>query len=255
MKITGQEHYPHPRERVWRALLDPEILSRTLPGCEDLEQVGENEYAGKLKMKVGPVQGVFQGGVVLSDLRQPEGYRMAIEGKGAPGFMNGNGTLRLEESEGGTLLHYDIDAQVGGRIASVGQRLLDSSAKVITRQGLAGLGRQLDALAERESESTGAAPADAESDRATAASTESAPPRTAAEAAGGDGAATPRKVPTTDRLESERLPDAPSQAEFAREFAREMSKELLPRGARTALVVAGVLLAVALVALYLRACT
>ncbi len=148
MKIKGSHPLAVPRETVWEAILDPEVLSRTLPGCEDMAPVGDNRFRGKLKMKVGPVQGVFEGGVELLDLDPPNGYDLKMDGKGAPGFVNGKGSLRLEDADGGgTLLHYEIDAQVGGRIAAVGQRLLDSSAKVLTRQGLQGLETQLAARA------------------------------------------------------------------------------------------------------------
>jgi len=144
MKIAGKKQFPVPRDVVWEAVLDPEVLSRTLPGCEDMAPVGDNKFRGKLKMRVGPVQGVFEGGVELLDLDPPNGYNLKMDGKGAPGFVNGAGSLRLEDTDdGGTMLHYDIDARVGGRIAAVGQRLLDSSARVLTRQGLAGFEKQL----------------------------------------------------------------------------------------------------------------
>ena len=145
MKIHGEHRFKAPREKVWEALLDPEVLSRTVPGSEGLEQTGENEFRGKLKMKVGPVQGVFEGRVELSDLEPPSGYRMTIDGRGALGFMNGTGLLSLSDDDEGTLLAYEVDVQVGGRIASVGQRLVESSAKVITRQALRALEGQIDA--------------------------------------------------------------------------------------------------------------
>ncbi|MEM6704826.1 MAG: SRPBCC domain-containing protein [Acidobacteriota bacterium] len=150
MKLAGDYILDAPRELVWRALLDPNVLSKTLPGCEDLREVGENQYEGRLKMKVGPVQGVFEGEVQLSNIDAPNSYDLTIEGKGAPGFMNGNGTLTLADDPGGTKLTYEIDAQVGGRIASVGQRLVESSAKVITKQGLKGLDQQIRGLKESE---------------------------------------------------------------------------------------------------------
>ena len=182
---------------VWEAILDPEVLSRTLPGCEDMAPVGDNQFRGKLKMKVGPVQGVFEGGVELLDLDPPNGYNLKMDGKGAPGFVNGNGSLRLEDTEdGGTLLHYEIDARVGGRIAAVGQRLLDSSAKVLTRQGLQGLEKQLEARA-------AAAPA-------------------------------PDAAPTPAQAESGA--EAPSQAAFAGKFAAGLARELWPYVAGGALV-------------------
>ncbi len=154
MKLTGDHVLDAPRDLVWKALLDPEVLRKTLPGCEDLKEVGENQYAGRLKMKVGPVQGVFEGGVQLSNLDAPNGYDLTIEGKGPPGFMNGTGTLKLEDDPGGTKLIYEIDAQVGGRIASIGQRLVESSAKVITKQGLKGLDQQIQGLKEAEADAT-----------------------------------------------------------------------------------------------------
>ena len=208
MKIKGSHTLAVPRGVVWEAILDPEVLSRTLPGCEDMAPVGDNQFRGKLKMKVGPVQGVFEGGVELLDLDPPNGYRLKMDGKGAPGFVNGNGSLRLEDTDdGGTLLHYEIDAQVGGRIAAVGQRLLDSSAKVLTRQGLQGLEQQ---LAARQ-------PA-------------------------------PASVPTPADT-SEAAPAAPSQAAFAGRFAAGMAREFWPY------LVGGALVALAAIAISLRACS
>ena len=157
MKITGKHALAVPRDVVWEAILDPEVLSRTLPGCEDMAPVGDNQFRGKLKMKIGPVQGLFDGGLELLDLDPPNGYNLKMDGKGAPGFVTGTGAIRLEDTDdNGTLLHYDIDARVGGRIAAVGQRLLDSSAKVLTRQGLQGLDKQLEARAAAAAATAGA---------------------------------------------------------------------------------------------------
>ena len=201
MKVTGTHTLAVPRGVVWEAILDPEVLSHTLPGCEDMAPVGNNQFRGKMKMKVGPVQGLFEGGVELLDLDPPNGYNLKMDGKGAPGFVTGTGSIRLEDmDDGGTLLHYDIDARVGGRIAAVGQRLLDSSAKVLTRQGLQGLEQQLEARA-------AAAPA----------ATAPATPPSPSEAAGGA--------------------EAPSQAAFAGQFAAGLAKELWPYLAGGALVV------------------
>jgi carbon monoxide dehydrogenase subunit G len=145
VKLEGTYTFDAPRETVWQALLDPEVLARTMPGCEKLEQIGENEYKGALKIRVGPVQGQFEGIVNLSNINAPESYRMQVDGKGAPGFMKGVGEVRLEDQGEATLMHYAGEAQVGGRIASVGQRLLDSSAKALTRQSLDGLHEQIKA--------------------------------------------------------------------------------------------------------------
>lgn len=153
MKLQGTHTFDAPRERVWRALLDPDVLARTLPGCEKLERVGENEFRGALNVQVGPVKGQFQGTLVLTDVRPLEGYHMKLDGKGPAGFMNGEGDLRLTDAGSATVLAYDIDSQVGGRVAAVGQRLLESSAKSITRQGLEGLARELAAMGETEAAS------------------------------------------------------------------------------------------------------
>lgn len=141
MKLEGAYTFDAPRDAVWEALLDPDILAKTMPGCEQLERVGQNEYKGALKIKVGPVQGEFQGQVKLLDINPPESYRLEIDGKGAPGFMKGVGQVRLEPRNSQTIIHYSGEAQVGGRIASVGQRLLDSSAKALTRQSLDNLNK------------------------------------------------------------------------------------------------------------------
>jgi uncharacterized protein len=146
MKIQGDYHFDAPRAVVWRALLDPDILARTLPGCEKLERTGETSFAGALTVQVGPVKGQFKGTLDLSDLVELEGYRMKLAGNGQAGFLTGDGTLALSDDGAGTLLRYDIDSQVGGKVAAVGQRLLESSAKVITKQGLEGLARELAAL-------------------------------------------------------------------------------------------------------------
>jgi hypothetical protein len=147
MKLQGEHTFQAPREIVWKTVLDPEVLTNILPGCEDFHQVAENEFEGVLVMKVGPVKGKFQGKVELSDLHEPSSYNLRISGKGAPGFVDGQGVLTLrEDGPSRTILGYEIDAKVGGRIASVGQRLLDSSTKVITRQAMEGLEKHVDAL-------------------------------------------------------------------------------------------------------------
>lgn len=149
MKIQGEYTFDAPRELVWQALLDPEVLARVLPGGEKLERTGDNSFRGALNVQVGPVKGQFQGTLDLTDVRPLEGYHMKLSGNGPAGFMNGQGTIALAPAEEGkTVLAYDIDADVGGRIAGVGQRLLESSGKVITRQGLEGLARELAAMKE-----------------------------------------------------------------------------------------------------------
>lgn len=143
MKIEGQHTFEAPRTAVWDAVMDPEVIARTIPGCEKLEQVGEHEFKGAMKIQVGPVQGQFQGHVTLYDLNPHDNYRLKLKGQGPAGFVDGDGLLTLTEEGGKTVLAYDIDAKVGGRIASVGQRLVESSAKVVSRQALEGLEAQI----------------------------------------------------------------------------------------------------------------
>lgn len=145
MKVEGSYTFAAPRHVVWPMLLDPTVLANVMPGCEELKEVGENQYVGVLKIKVGPVQGKFNGEVTLTDIAAPNSYNMVVDGKGPAGFVKGDGGLRLEEEGGTTIMHYSGDAQVGGRIASVGQRLLDTSAKAIIRQSLDGLNQQVEA--------------------------------------------------------------------------------------------------------------
>ena len=144
MKLEGSYTFEAPRDDVWQALMDPDVLANVMPGCKGLEQIGENKYEGILNIKVGPVQGKFQGTVTITEANEPESYRMEVDGRGAPGFMKGTGEVRLEDQGETTILHYSGDAQIGGRIASVGQRLLDSTAKSMTRQSLEGLQEQIE---------------------------------------------------------------------------------------------------------------
>jgi carbon monoxide dehydrogenase subunit G len=136
MKLDGSYTLNAPRETVWPALLDPVVLTGILPGCQELELIGDNHYRASMKIRVGPVQGLFTGTVTLTDIQGPTGYHIAVEGQGAPGFMKGEGDLRLEEAGEATTLHYSGDAQVGGRLASVGQRLIETSAQALIRQSL-----------------------------------------------------------------------------------------------------------------------
>lgn len=145
MELAGNYTFAAPREAVWDSIMNPEILKNILPGCESLERISDTEYNGVLNLRVGPVQGKFAGKVYLSDLNQPESFHMDIDGQGAAGFVRGGGDARLQTMDGQTVLDYEGKADVGGRIASVGQRLLDTSAKSITRQSLESLDRLIQA--------------------------------------------------------------------------------------------------------------
>lgn len=158
MELTGEYTFDAPQDLVWQALQDPQVLASVMPGGEEFEEVGENEYAGLLNIKIGPVQGKFKGNITLSDIVPPESYRMEVDGKGPPGFVKANGGLKLSGQGDKTHMAYEGEAQVGGRIASVGQRLLDTSAKSIVRQSLEGLNEYLkvQAAAQVAAEASGA---------------------------------------------------------------------------------------------------
>ncbi len=138
MKIQGDYLFEAPVDEVWKALLDPVVLAAVMPGCEKLELEGDT-YVGELNIKVGPVQGKFSGRVDLKDIVAPTGYTMNIDGRGAPGFVKATATVKLAAEGEHCRMAYDADAQVGGKIASVGQRLLEASSRAIAKQSLEGL--------------------------------------------------------------------------------------------------------------------
>ncbi len=145
MRIQGQQTLPAARDRVWKALLDPEVLGRTLPGCEGLESVGPDEYKMHMKLAIASVQGLFDGRVKLTDQNPPESYKLAVEGRGKVGFVKGGGTFRLEPSGNSeTLVHYEGDVSVGGLIAGVGQRLLDMTSKMMIKRFFAALSAEFE---------------------------------------------------------------------------------------------------------------
>ena len=131
MKLEGTYTIPAPRETVWKRLLDRATLARALPGCEKLEPNPDGSFSADLKVGIGAVRGTYHGRVEILDPQPPESYRMKVEGKGAGGFVKGEGTLKLTEDGGGTVIAYSGEAQVGGVIASVGQRLLESAGRQI----------------------------------------------------------------------------------------------------------------------------
>lgn len=143
MKIEGSYDLPASRDRVWQALLDPDQLSRAIPGCEKLEAAGPDEYKATLKVGVAAVKGVFEGKVRLSDLQPPTRYKMAVEGSGAPGFVRGEASMELSEVEGRTRVAYSADVQAGGLIAGVGQRMLGGVAKMMVDQFFSRIAEQL----------------------------------------------------------------------------------------------------------------
>lgn len=131
MKIDGTQHLTAPRERVYAALIDPAILKRCIPGCESLEKHDAGHYEAVIKAGVGAIKGTFRGNVTLEDMRPPEHYRLALQGKGVVGFAKGAATFDLEEQDGGTVVKYSGELQVGGTIAGVGQRMIEGTAKMM----------------------------------------------------------------------------------------------------------------------------
>lgn len=130
MDMSGEYRIPAPRERVWAALNDPLILKQAIPGCERLEKVSDSELEATVRSKIGPVSASFAGKVTLSDLVPPESYRISGEGKGgAAGFAKGGADVRLEADGDATVLRYNATAEVGGKLAQIGSRLVQGTAR------------------------------------------------------------------------------------------------------------------------------
>jgi uncharacterized protein len=134
MKIEGMHEIPAPRQRVWDAFLDPEVLRKAIPGCDRLDAIGDDEYKATMKVGVGAVKGTFEGKVRLFDKKAPDTYRMAVEGSGGPGFVRGETAITLTDTATGTRVAYSADVQVGGLIAGVGQRMLGGVSKMMADQ-------------------------------------------------------------------------------------------------------------------------
>lgn len=136
MDMTGEFRIPAPRQKVWEALNDPEILKQSIPGCDEIEKLSDTELAAKVTAKVGPVKARFGGKVVLSDLDPPNGYKITGEGSGgAAGFAKGGATVRLaDDGSEATLLTYTVEAHVGGKLAQIGSRLIDATARKMAEE-------------------------------------------------------------------------------------------------------------------------
>ena len=130
MTMTGEVQLPASRQTVWTKLNDPEVLKSCIPGCEQLDKLSETEFAAISTMKVGPVKARWKGKVTLSDLDPPNGYKISGEGEGGvAGFAKGGAAVALSDKDGGTLLSYNVEAQIGGKLAQLGQRLIAGAAK------------------------------------------------------------------------------------------------------------------------------
>lgn len=135
MDMTGERRIPAPRQVVWQALNDPEVLKASIPGCEHIEKHSETELSARVALRIGPMNARFAGRVQLSDLDPPNGYTISGEGQGGvAGFAKGGATVKLADDGPGTLMTYDVKAQVGGKMAQLGARLIDSTARSMADQ-------------------------------------------------------------------------------------------------------------------------
>ena len=152
MIVEGTYTFPAQRDVIWEMLLDPAVIAKTMPGATEMVRVTHEKYQGKLRIGIGAITAAeFQVSVVLADVVRPEHYTMLIDGQGRFGFTRGSALVELAADAGGTALHFRADMQVGGKIAGVGQRLLDSVSKLLTRQGLEALAREVTQRLQRSS--------------------------------------------------------------------------------------------------------
>jgi uncharacterized protein len=156
MQMNDSQRIEAPKEKVWAALNDPQVLKKCIPGCQNLDMASPTEMTATVVFKVGPVKATFGGKVTLSDLDPPNSYRISGEGSGGvAGFAKGGATVRLEsESPEVTILHYAVDAQIGGKLAQLGGRLIDSTSKKLAGEFFTAFGAEVGG--------TAAAPAEAE---------------------------------------------------------------------------------------------
>ena len=191
MEMTGEYKIPAPRQKVWEALNDPEILKACIPGCQELNKESDTELTATVKSKVGPVSATFKGKVTLSDIDAPNGYKISGEGTGGvAGFAKGGAEVKLVDDGDGTVLTYQATGQVGGKLAQIGSRLIDSTAKKMANEFF---GKFAELVA---ADNAAAAPAAAEPESAPAAAAEPAPAAaTATPAAAPAASAAPSATP------------------------------------------------------------
>ncbi len=137
MRIEGEYTFDSPREEVWKVVRDPEVLAACVPGIQSVTKVSDNEFNGEIAVRIGPLGGTFGGRVMVSNEAPPERCMLTVEGTGKIGFLKGIGDVVLSElADGRTLMKYSGEAQIGGKVASVGQRLFESVSKGMVKQGL-----------------------------------------------------------------------------------------------------------------------
>ncbi len=146
MKVSGSYTINAPRQRLWQSLNDPAFLKACLPGCESMEAIGTDQYQATLTVGIAVVKGKYTGSVTLSEKEPPQRFKMQVEGKGTGGFMQGTGLLELADDPQGTKVTYQGDVQVGGAVASIGQRLLDGAVKMMVGHFFTAVNAQLAAM-------------------------------------------------------------------------------------------------------------
>ena len=145
MKLSDSRVIDADRTTVWAAILDPQVLKACVPGCQEMEGTPEDGFTATVVQKVGPVKATFKGAVTLSDMTPPEALTISGEGKGgAAGFAKGGADVRLEDQGTQTVLHYDVEAKVGGKLAQLGSRIIDGFAKKMADQFFANLQEHLE---------------------------------------------------------------------------------------------------------------
>jgi carbon monoxide dehydrogenase subunit G len=148
MKIQGEYTFEGPREAVWEMVRDPEVIASCLPGTQSVQKVSDTEYAGEITLRIGPLSGAFAGKLFVTDEDPPVSCTLTVEGDGKIGFMKGVGNIELaDQGEQTTLMKYAGEVQVGGKVASVGQRLFDTVSRGMIKQGLGKLNELLRARA------------------------------------------------------------------------------------------------------------
>ncbi len=143
MRLEGNHSFSAAREDLFDLLMDPEVIAKTIPGCDEMTAVGEDQYEAKVTIGIAAVKGIYSSTIKISDKQPPESFRLVMEGKGARGFLSGTVDIRLEEAGEKTLLHYTAENQIGGPIAAVGQRIVGAAAKMFVNQGFKALEKHL----------------------------------------------------------------------------------------------------------------
>jgi len=143
MKLEGSHTFTVPRTELYDLLMDPKVIAKTIPGCEEMREVGEDRYEAKVTIGIAAVKGVYSSTIQISDKNPPESFKLNMDGKGARGFLSGAVEIRLAEQGDETLLNYVAENQIGGPIAAVGQRIVGAAAKMFVNQGFKALEKHL----------------------------------------------------------------------------------------------------------------